>query len=62
MLMGELLKAAKEITIAIEKNKEKDIYYKLRSEIYKKLGMYEMSNDDLNMYNFIKSKKTDEKK
>ena len=61
-LMGELLKAAKEVTIAIEKNKEKDIYYKFRSEIYNKLGMNEMSNEDLNMYNEIKNIKIQENK
>ena len=55
MKMGELLKAAKEMTIAIKMNKEKDIYYKFRSEIYNKMGMNEMSNEDLNMYNYIKN-------
>ena len=62
MKMGELLKAAKEMTIAIKMNKEKDIYYKFRSEIYKKLGMNEMSNEDLNMYNYIKNINIEENK
>ena len=62
MEIGELLKAAKEITIAIEKNKENDLYYKLRSEIYDKIGLKEMSNEDLNMYNFIQNLKIEENK
>lgn len=62
MLIGELLKAAKEITISIKINKEKDIYYKLRSEIYNKMGLNEMANDDLDMYNYIKNLKIEENK
>ena len=60
--MGEFLKAAKEMTIAIELNHECDFYYKFRSEIYYKLGLNEISNEDLNMYNFIKNKKIEENK
>ena len=61
-LMGNYLKAAKEMTIAIEMNNECDYYYKFRSEIYSKLGLNEISNEDLNMYNFIKNKKIEENK
>ena len=61
-LMGNYLKAAKEMTIAIEMNNECDFYYKFRSEIYSKLGLNEISNEDLNMYNFIKNKKIEENK
>jgi hypothetical protein len=61
-LMGNYLKAAKEMTIAIEMNNECDYYYKFRSEIYNKLGLNEISNEDLNMYNFIKNKKIEENK
>ena len=61
-LMGEYLKAAKEMTTAIEMNNECDYYYKFRSEIYNKLGLNEMSNEDLNMYCFIKNKKIEENK
>ena len=60
--MGELLKAAKEITIAIEMNKENEIYYKLRSEIYNELGLNEISSEDFDMYNFIKNTKLEENK
>ena len=60
MLMGEFLKAAKEITIAIEMNKEFDYYYKMRSEIYNKIGLNEMSKNDLEMYNYIRNIKTEE--
>lgn len=56
-LMGEYLKAAKEMTVAIEMNNECDYYYKFRSEIYNKLGLKEISNEDFNMYQFIKNKK-----
>ena len=61
-LMGDFLKAAKEMTVAIEKNNECDYYYKFRSEIYNKLGLKEISNEDLNMYHFIKNKKFEENK
>ena len=61
-LIGNYLKAAKEMTIAIEMNNECDYYYKFRSEIYSKLGLNEISNEDLNMYNFIKNKKIEENK
>ena len=62
MGMGELIKAAKELTIAIEMNNENDSYYKFRSEIYKKLGLTEMSIEDLNMYNYIRNIKIEENK
>ena len=61
-LMGEYLKAAKEMTVAIEMNNECDYYYKFRSEIYNKLGLKEISNEDFNMYQFIKNKKIEENK
>ena len=60
--IGELLKAAKEVTIAIEMNKENGIYYKLRSDIYDKMGLKEMSNEDLTMYNYIKDLKFEQNK
>lgn len=62
MGMGELIKAAKELTIAIEMNNENDSYYKFRSEIYKKLGLTEMSIEDFNMYNYIRNIKIEENK
>ena len=62
VLMGEHLKAAKEMTVAIEMNNECDYYYKFRSEIYNKLGLKEISNEDFNMYQFIKNKKIEENK
>ena len=55
--IGNYLKAAKEMTTAIEMNNEIDYYYKFRSEIYNKLGLNEISNEDLNMYYFIRNKK-----
>ena len=61
-LMGDDLKAAKEMTNAIEMNNECDYYYKFRSEIYKKIGLNEISNGDLNMYHFIKKKKIEDNK
>ena len=60
--MGNYLKAAKEMTIAIDLNEECDYYYKFRSEIYNKLGLKEISNEDLNMYNYIINKKIEENK
>ena len=60
--MGDYLKAAKEMTVAIEMNNECDYYYKFRSEIYNKLGLKEISNEDINLYHFIKNKKIEENK
>ena len=60
--MGEYLKAVKEMTIAIDMNEECDYYYKFRSELYNKLGLKEIANEDLNMYNFIKNKNIEENK
>ena len=62
VMLGDYLKAAKEMTIAIDMNEECDYYYKFRSEIYNKLGLKEIANEDLNMYNFIKNKNTEENK
>ena len=60
--LGNYLKAAKEMTTAIEMNNEIDYYYKFRSEIYNKLGLNEISDEDLNMYYFIRNKKIEENK
>ena len=57
VMLGDYLKAAKEMTIAIDMNEECDYYYKFRSEIYNKLGLNEIANGDLNMYEFIQNKK-----
>ena len=61
-MLGDYLKAAKEMTIAIDMNEECDYYYKFRSEIYNKLGLNEIANGDLNMYEFIQNKKIEENK
>ena len=50
------------MTTAIEMNNEIDYYYKFRSEIYNKLGLNEISDEDLNMYFFIRNKKIEENK
>ena len=60
--LGNYLKAAKEMTTAIEMNNEIDYYYKFRSDIYNKLGLNEISDEDLNMYYFIRNKKIEENK
>ena len=60
--MGNYLKAAKEMTNAIDLNEECDYYYKFRSEMYNNLGLKEISNEDLIMYNYIKNKKIEENK
>ena len=62
VILGDYLKAAKEMTIAIDMNEECDYYYKFRSEIYNKLGLNEIANGDLNMYEFIQNKKIVENK
>ena len=62
VMLGDYLKAAKEMTIAIDMNEECDYYYKFRSEIYNKLGLNEIANGDLNMYEFIQNKKIEENK
>ena len=62
VILGDYLKAAKEMTIAIDMNEECDYYYKFRSEIYNKLGLNEIANGDLNMYEFIQNKKIEENK
>ena len=62
VMLGDYLKAAKEMTIAIDMNEECDYYYKFRSEIYNKLGLNEIANGDLNMYEFIQNKKIVENK
>ena len=41
VMLGDYLKAAKEMTIAIDMNEECDYYYKFRSEMYNKLGLKE---------------------
>jgi len=60
MMMGQLLEAVKEVSISIEKNHECDYYYKMRSELYDKIGLNEKANDDLDMYNYIRNIKTEE--
>ena len=60
--LGNYLKAAKEMTTAIEMNNEIDYYYKFRSDIYNKLGLNEISDEDINMYYFIRNKKIEENK
>ena len=60
MMMGQFLEAVKEVSIAIEKNQECDDYYKMRSELYDKIGLNERANDDLDMYNYIRNIKTEE--
>ena len=62
MGLGELTKAAKELTKAIDMSHDNDNYYKIRSEVYNKMGLTEMSNEDLNMYNYIKKAKIEENK
>ena len=62
VMLGDYLKAAKEMTIAIDMNEECDYYYKFRSDIYNKLGLNEIANGDLNMYEFIQNKKIEENK
>ena len=62
VMLGDYLKAAKEMTIAIDMNEECDYYYKFRSEIYNRLGLNEIANGDLNMYEFIQNKKIEENK
>ena len=62
MGLGELTKAAKELTKAIDLSHDNDNYYKIRSEVYNKMGLTEMSNEDLNMYNYIKNTKIEENK
>jgi len=60
MMMGQFLEAVKKVSIAIEKNQECDYYYKMRSELYDKIGLNERANDDLDMYNYIRNIKTEE--
>ena len=62
VMLGDYLKAAKEMTIAIDLNEECDYYYKFRSEIYSKLGLNEIANDDLNMYDYIQNKNIEDNK
>ena len=62
VMLGDYLKAAKEMTIAIDMNEECDYYYKFRSEIYSKLGLNEIANDDLNMYDYIQNKNIEDNK
>ena len=53
----DYINAAEELTDAIELNNECAEYYQFRSEIYKKMGLKEMENEDYNMYQFIIDKK-----
>ena len=60
MMMGQLLEAVKEVSIAIEKNQECDNYYKMRSELYDKIGLNERADEDLRMSNYIRKIKMEE--
>ena len=51
--LNELVSAAEEMTNAIELDKECIEYYKVRSEIYNKMGLKEMENEDTNMYKYL---------
>ncbi len=58
--LNDLVHSCEEITKAIEINEQCEEYYLLRSEIWKRMGMKEMENEDNNMYNFIIKKKKEE--
>jgi hypothetical protein len=58
--MKDYANAAEEISQAIDLNNECAEYYLLRSEIYKKMGLKEMENEDFNMYWFIVQKRKEE--
>ena len=58
--MKDFVNAAEELTKAIEINNECAEYYQFRSEIYKKMGLKEMENEDFKMYWFITQKKRED--
>ena len=58
--MKDYANAAEEISKAIDLNNECAEYYLFRSEIYKKMGLKEMENEDFNMYWFIVQKRKEE--
>ena len=54
--MKDYINAAEELSQAIELNSECPEYYQFRSEIYKKMGLKEMEEEDFRMYWFIVQK------
>ena len=60
VFMNKFVKAANEISKAIELDNNCAEFYRFRSEIYKNMGLKEMENEDLNMYKFILQKKIEE--
>lgn len=58
--MKDYVNAAEEMSKAIDLNNECAEFYLFRSEIYKKMGLKEMENEDFNMYWFIIQKRKEE--
>ena len=58
--MKDYVNAADEISKAIDIDRECAEYYQFRSEIYKKMGLKEMENEDFNMYWYIIQKRKEE--
>ena len=58
--MKNYVNAADELTKAIELNEECAEYYQFRSEIYKKMGLKQMEDEDFRMYWFITQKRKEE--
>ena len=58
--MKDYVNAAEELSKAIELNSECPEFYQFRSEIYKKMGLKEMEDEDFRMYWFINQKKKEE--
>ena len=58
--MKDYVNAAEELSKAIELNSEFPEFYQFRSEIYKKMGLKEMEDEDFHMYWFIIQKKKEE--
>ena len=56
----DFINAAEELTKAIDINNECAEYYQFRSEIYKKMGLKEMENEDFRMYWFITQKERED--
>jgi hypothetical protein len=51
--LGKFIKAAEQLTKAIELNKENPDYYKFRSQVYNLIGLTEMAFEDQKMFNYI---------
>jgi predicted Zn-dependent protease len=51
--LGKFIKAAEQLTKAIELNKENPNYYKFRSQVYNLIGLTEMASEDQKMFNYI---------